>query len=455
MLILADDLDWKLWREIPRLHALEQAGSVLSDYVVSDSLCCPSRTTIFRGQYVHNHQVVSNDARRGGGWVAFRDRGYPRNSLGPWLHQAGIRTGLIGKFLNGYPDSPTEQTQAQPGWDTFIVPISRLNEYNGYDYTLNDNGTLEPHGHDSTDFLNDVLDTKAEAFITSGRSPFFLELASFTPHLPAPVAPRHLGSHTGDSAPRDQSFGAAVFDPPSWLRGLPPLTSRSMHHMDRLWQKRAESAESVADSVDAVHAALMRSGHLNDTLVIVTSDNGFHVGSYRTHWGKRTAFDTDVVVPAVLIGPGIPAGRVIDAVTSETDIAPTVLAVYGREPPEWFDGRSWLPLLAKSSRTSSQDPIWRTGTISESLDAPQPGDPDYELIQPATFIALRTHHWLFVRSTAGEEELYDRLADPMEIRNVINETPTRIVTALRQQLLALHRCAGRGCRYADSRPEPV
>jgi membrane-anchored protein YejM (alkaline phosphatase superfamily) len=67
----------------------------------------------------------------------------------------------------------------------------------------------------------------------------------------------------------------------------------------------------VSDSVDAVRASLAASRHTDDTLVIVTSDNGLPVGSDRTHRGKRSAFDADTVVPMVAIGPGVPAGQVV------------------------------------------------------------------------------------------------------------------------------------------------
>lgn len=68
VLLIADDLDWQLWNNVPRLRALQAQGTTLTNYVVTDSLCCPSRTSLFRGQYVHNHRVTSNTIVNGGGW---------------------------------------------------------------------------------------------------------------------------------------------------------------------------------------------------------------------------------------------------------------------------------------------------------------------------------------------------------------------------------------------------
>ncbi len=68
VLLLADDLDWATFNEVPRLKALMDKGTTLSNFVVTDSLCCPSRTSIFRSQFVHNHKVLSNVPETGGGW---------------------------------------------------------------------------------------------------------------------------------------------------------------------------------------------------------------------------------------------------------------------------------------------------------------------------------------------------------------------------------------------------
>jgi arylsulfatase A-like enzyme len=235
--------------------------------------------------------------------------------------------------------------------------------------------------------------------------------------------------------------------------GLPPIGPKKVKEMNRLWQQRAESAESVADSYDSVMAALVQSGHDKDTMVLVTSDNGFHVGSYRMHRGKRTAFDVDTVVPLVAIGPGIPEGKVVSRMASATDIAPTVTEALGAATPDWIDGRSLWPLL-DSSVQFGESTLWRTATLSESLGFTQPGDPDFQLIAPPTYEALRTEEWLYVESVTGERELYNRLEDPYELHNVIASTPNAIVDALHAQFIAMTSCAGASCRVADSMELP-
>lgn len=448
VLILADDLDWNLWRDIPRLRALQSQGTTFTNYVVTDSLCCPSRTSLLRSQYVHNHQVVSNDVASGGGWPAFKSKGYQNDCLPTWLHDAGVDTGLVGKYLNQFPYGKTERTAVEPGWNDFVVPISRVQNYRGYDYNLNDNGMVSSYGHAPTDFLSTVLDAKAADFISHASDHFFLELASFTPHLPSPVAARNRGSHAGEPAPRDPAFGTAVTNAPSWLAGQPAFGPALVAHLDRTWRRRAESAESVADSVDSVMSSLQASGHADDTLVLVTSDNGFHVGSYRLHRGKRTAYDPDTVVPLVAIGPGIAQGQEVSKMVSEIDLGPTIADVMGASTPLWVDGRSAWPLINGTSIP------WRTAALSESLGVVKLGDPDYQFISPPKYEALRTQHWLYVEYLNGERELYDRQNDPYEIDNIISTAPAAIVAALHSQLQALRACTGASCRVADAMPEP-
>lgn len=444
VLVLADDIDWKLWREIPRLAGLQAEGTTFSNYVVSESLCCPSRSTIFRGQYVHNHRVVSNDLATGGGWPTFRDLGYPADCLPVWLQKAGVHTGLVGKFLNEFPQTPGEATYVAPGWDTFVVPASRATPYSGYDYTLDVNGAQIPYGSKPRDYIGDVLNGYAGTFLAKAPSPFFLEVATFAPHLPAPVAPRHVGSHAGAKAPRDEAFNALVTNPPTWLAPVAKLDEGQIAVVDRLWQQRLESAESVADTVDQVRASLKASGHLDDTVIVVTSDNGFHAGSYGLARGKRTAFDTDTVVPLVMIGPGIAAGRTVDEMVSETDLAPTVTELLHANPPAWVDGRSLIPLLQGGSSP------WRTGVLTENIGVSEPGDPDYQLLAPHGFEALVTREWLYVQSGTDDVELYNRLRDPFELVNVAGSTPASVVAQLKAQLAALRTCAGASCRVADA-----
>ncbi len=449
--VLADDLDWNLFQEVPRLAALQEQGMTFMNHTVTDSLCCPSRTSILRGQYIHNHRVISNLSKTGGGWPTFRDRGAEADCLPVWLQSAGVTTALFGKYLNDYPDRPKAARYVPPGWNQWAVPISRGDSYSGYDYVLNDNGRLRSFGKKETDFLNDVITNKATDFIRTAPEGFFLELSTYNPHKPAPVAVRNKDTHLASVAPRTPSFNSYGLNEPSWLTSIEPITPWKQSKLDELWRKRAQSAESVADSVDAVLATLRETGRDANTLVVVTTDNGYHIGTHRLKKGKRTAFREDTVVPMVVIGPGVTPGSRIDAMTSTIDLAPTFTSILGSQAPNWVDGRNLTSIFASGAVPAS----WRNAIISESLGKSGPGDPDYQPQAPPSFTALRTPEYLFVTYRDGERELYDVQADPYEQNNIVKSADPRLVAALYSQMQALKSCAGDTCRTADAIPLPT
>jgi arylsulfatase A-like enzyme len=451
VVILADDMDWALFDGVPRLAALKEKGTTLTNFVVTDSLCCPSRASILRGQYVHNHGVLSNSPATGGGWLTFRDNGLEEDCVGTWLQDAGVSTALVGKYLNGYGKAPRTKRHLPPGWDHFVTSTSNR-AYAGYDYELNRNGVLAKYADDPEDFLNDVLTADATTWLSETDEPFFLLFSSYNPHVPAPASDKNTGSHAGATVPKTGAFNARGIGEPSWLRKTPALTAKGIARLDRLWTRRLESAESIADSYEAIVAELERSGRLDSTLIVVTSDNGYHAGARRLPTGKQTPFWEDSVVPAVLIGPGVPQGQTIDAMTSTIDLGPTLADLLDANVPSWADGRSLVPLL--------EDPDgfpWRTGVLLESLSKALPGDPDYTGFDAPVFRALRTAGWLYVEYSGGEVGLYDRVNDPAEINNVVSRTSPLVVAQLRSQLRALVACAGPSCRTADMRnaPSPV
>ena len=449
VLIMADDLDWQTFMQVPRLAALRQKGTTFTNHVVTDSLCCPSRTSVLRGQFVHNHQVISNVRATGGGWPTFQARGEQLDCLPTWLSAAGVTTAMIGKYLNEYPGPRDPKTYIPPGWNTWAVPTSR--GYEGYNYTLNVNGVLQKHAKAPTDYLNDVLNENAAKFIRSTSSPFYLELAPFAPHLPAPTAPRHAAAHPNAVAPRTPNYGATGVGEPSWLAGVPALSTKRIKTMDRIWRQRVRSSEAVADSVDTVMNSLRASGKADSTLVLITSDNGFHAGNHRLSAGKRTAFREDAVVPLIAIGPGVTPGATVTAITSTIDFGPTFATLLKAPTPTWLDGRSLIPLLQSPATPHG----WRTATITENDGTSIPSDPDYTPQSPPKYVAMRSNQWLLVLYANGDRELYNEVSDPYELVNVVATTDPSVVDALTAQAQALTACAGATCRVADAMPQPM
>jgi N-acetylglucosamine-6-sulfatase len=449
--VLADDLDWNLFNQIPRLAALKDQGITFTNQTVTDSLCCPSRVSIMRGQYIHNHKVISNIEETGGGWPTFRDRKQEQDCLPVWLDNVGVTTAMFGKYLNDFPSKPSEATYIPPGWDEWGVPISRGDAYSGYNYTMNDNGTLVRYGNKPTDFLNDVITNKATGFIETAQSPFFLQLSTYSPHKPAPVATRNVLKHGGTLAPRNATYNAFGVDEPKWMKDIKKLTPKQLAKADTMWRKRARSAESVGDSVDAIMAKLKETGHDKDTLVVVTTDNGYHVAERRMFKGKRTPYASDTVVPMIVLGPGVPTGVTVDTMTSTIDLGPTFAQLLGATAPNWVDGRSLVGFFNNGETPQG----WRNAVLSESLGISTPADPDYQKNAPPRFFALRSEKWLYVEYADGSKTLYDREKDPFEMVNLVKTANPLLLRSLSTQLKQLSTCSGDTCRTADSVTLPL
>ena len=112
---------------------------------------------------------------------------------------------------------------------------------------------------------------------------------------------------------------------------------------------RAQAVESVDKLIADVEATLSAEHLLKNTYIVFSSDNGYHIGQHRLTRGKQTAFDTDIRVPLIVAGPGVPKGRTVNQVTQNTDLYPTFVQLAGGVPGAQVDGRSLLPLLHPAS----------------------------------------------------------------------------------------------------------
>ncbi len=450
--ILTDDLSWDLInrRFAPHIAALERRGETFDHYFVADSLCCPSRATIFTGEFPHDTGVISNTAPSGG-YVKFQRRRLGRRTFAVPLARRGYATSLLGKYLNGYGDPMRSRwrTRVPPGWDDWHVANST--GYQEFRYLLDDNGHTDFYGGPrgactpggvAADIASagrrgdsygvDILSRDATAFIAraAGR-PFALEVATFAPHRPYTPSPRNACDFPGLRAPRDPSFDASNVDPPAWLGVRPPLSATELDTIDRSYRLRAQSVESVDALVARVEARLRALGELRHTYIVFSSDNGYHMGQHRLTWGKMTAFDTDIRVPLIVAGPRVPHGRVVHQVAQNTDLYPTFVALAGGHPHPGVDGHSLVALLHPHHHASLR---WRTLALVEHRGhARSPLDPDFEDGKlggdPTTYTALRisTRHLrhfpgpveaVYVEYTDGEREFYDIKRDPYERHNL-------------------------------------
>ena len=282
VLVVFDDLDVELARQMPTLRRLERSALSFPNAFVTAPLCCPSRVSILTGQYPHNHGVLLNRTDLGG-HGRFLATGGEERALPIWLQAAGYRTALVGKYLNRYGED-TDPTHVPPGWDEWIA----LTGFQAYtDYTLNVNGDLLTPSRS----LTEEIESRTLGLLDTLAPPFFVHVSPFEPHLP-------------------------------------------------LTEERPPPGEAAATRGELARRADALLGTLAEALppeayLIVTSDNGFHL---EPEPAKGTPYDTDTRVPLFIVGP--PAD-VDDRLALNIDIAPTLAGLAG-VPAPGVDGRSLL-----------------------------------------------------------------------------------------------------------------
>jgi arylsulfatase A-like enzyme len=217
---------------------------------------------------------------------------------------------------------------------------------------------------------------------------------------------------------------------------------------------------AVDEMVVSLVQTLEETGTLDNTYIVFSSDNGYHLGEHRLPVGKSTPYDESVRVPLIVRGPGVPVGVNVDQITLNTDLAPTFAELAGAPVADFVDGRSFAPLL--NGQVAAD---WRYGfliehflrsdyetvatpvaSITEAEEVPEMG---ISPVDAPHYDAVRTAGYLYVEYADGERELYDLRTDPYALQNEAATADPALLTELSASLAALKDCAGRSCREAE------
>jgi N-acetylglucosamine-6-sulfatase len=380
---------------------------------INDPMCCPSRATIATGLYSHHTGIENNTDRN-----KFDDS----STIATWLHAAGYRTALFGKYHLGLHGEPP--TFVPPGWDQWAAfPDGAY-----YNYTLNENGRLVHYGSAPRDYSTDVLARKSIDFLkrSAGGKPFFLYLSTRSPHDGYTPAVRYANRFENEPIPHSPSFNEAdMSDKPAWWR---KLALRKVADIDGARRKEYASLLAVDDAVKSIFDTLRSEGLLNNTVVFFMTDNGVALGEHRLR-GKACAYEPCVRTPLLVAYPGLGA-RTISALVSNIDIAPTFADLAHARPTTRVDGRSLVPLITGATPTN-----WPKQVLLRWKHDPSQAT-------PPSFWAIRTARYKYIETVATNEvELYDFAHDPDEIQSVAGRPAYARVQALLKQRLALLRRA--------------
>jgi arylsulfatase A-like enzyme len=432
------------------------------------------------------------------GWYGMKNRS---NILPAWLQQAGYRTALIGKWLNGYGalDAHGEVPHGFNIWRGLLD----VSAYDYFNFEMNVNGKLKTWGdsvfarglvdfanievtpnpdglqgvaaklkevfgpppytywgtHEAKNYSPDVTGKVTEGLVSAERhakKPFFIWWAPAAPHRedvattlmgrpgrdPRP-APRYAKKSERFKLPRPPSFNEAdISDKGANMRDHAPLlTAKQIAQLQLDYEGRIGSLLAVDDHVKRLMAILKRTHQMKNTLVVFVSDNGWLQGQHRIPGDKFLPYEESLRVPFILRGPGVPAGESVSSQVSNIDFAATLLDVARAHAGRTQDGVSLVPTLRNPQRQPNK--------IVE-IEAPRPL---FEQDVPVNawdrpWKGVRTERYTYVvYKETGEEELYDRRKDPSELRSVAADPAyAKIKARLAARLAKLDRCRGHSCQ---------
>jgi arylsulfatase A-like enzyme len=437
VVVVTDDMRGTDWQALPQTQEiLGSTGVTFPNYFVTTPACSPSRTSILTGLHAHEHGVWLGDEKDKDqnkdkdkeikGAAVFEAQGLPDRTIAVALQNAGYRTALVGKYLNGFGF----EHPIPIGWDDWCSTSST--RY--VDFELNENGVeVEYRGEDQ--YGTDVLAAKAVETIaaTPADQPLFLYFAPKAPHVPSTPAKRHLAAFQSARVKGDPSVNESdMSDKTAFLRKRSIERADALNEEERL---RLQSLLAVDEAIVQIVEALEAAGRLGTTYIFVLSDNGYAMGQHR--WlSKALPYDTVTRIPMIAFGPRFDAGVVDERLVTNCDIAPTLAELSGATLGD-VSGQSLL----------SEDE--RSVVLLENRPA-----------ATVPYRALRSKDWLYVEWDSGERELYDYRTDPFELENALAEweghTPSSAALAraeiLHNRLAELSACTGSECRSGERAP---
>lgn len=446
LFIVSDDLNCFLGcygdprAKTPHIDRLAARGVRFERAYCAFPLCGPSRNSFLTGLYPNSTGIHGNGS-------VFRQSIPSQLSMPQAFRLAGYFAARVGKMYHyNVPMSVGTNGHDDPGsWELELNPagVDRLEELTKI-FSLvpgEFGGTLSwyasPKGdRDHTDGI--LADDAAWVLERCGRDrsrPFFLAVGFFRPHTPyvAPKTP-YCDLYPAAEMPLVTGVEEDQKDVPK-----PALASRKAQQDAMTDDQRREAIRAYYASISFMDAqvgrvldALEQHGLADDTIVVFTSDHGYHMGEHGLYQ-KMSLFEESTRVPLIIAAPGrCKTGGVAAAPVSLVDIFPTLAALCAVDPPKNLQGQSLVTLLADPTAAGRG---WAVTQVTRGGERPKTAAAN----APGGFFgySLRTPRWRYTEWDEGRagRELYDHDADPRELTNLANvPAHAAVIADLSQQL---------------------
>ena len=438
LFLISDDLNNLLGcygdklAKTPNIDKLAARGVRFERAYCAFPLCGPSRNALLTGLYPNSTGILLNGQ-------IFRQTIPSQQSMPQVFRNTGYFAGRIGKLYHyNVPNSIGTNGHDDPGsWELELNPagVDRLEEQpriftltpGQFGGTLSWYASPKSDSHHTDAIMADDAEWVLERCAKQNDRPFFLGVGFFRPHTPY-VAPKpYFDLHPEKEMPVVQGVQEDQADiPPPGLASYKKEQDKLTDDLRRQCRQAYNASISFMDAqVGRVVAALDRLGLADNTIIVFTSDHGYHMGEHGL-WQKMSLFEESSRVPLLIVAPGVATkGGVAAAPVSHVDLFPTLTELCGVKPPANVQGQSLVPLLKDPSATGRG---WAITQVSRGGGAKQ-----------FFGYSLRTPRWRYTEWDEGAKgrELYDHDADPREITNMANDPAhAKTVDDLSHQLRA-------------------
>jgi iduronate 2-sulfatase len=445
LFLISDDLNNLLGcyedplAKTPNLDKLAARGVLFERAYCTYPLCGPSRNSLLTGLYPNSSGILQNSQ-------IFRQTIPSHVSLPQAFRNSGYFACRIGKLYHyNVPKSIGTNGHDDPGsWEMELNPagVDRLEEEPNI-------FTLTPGAFGAT--LSWYASPKSDAYHTDGLMaedanwvlercakrkdrPFFLAVGFFRPHTPYVSPAKYFDLYPEKEMPIVQGVKEDQADLPaaaleSYKREQDKLT-------DELRRQCLQAYRASISFMDAqvghVVDSLDRLGLAENTIIVFTSDHGYHMGEHGL-WQKRSLFEECARIPLLIVAPGITKpGAVAKSPVSHVDLYPTLAELCGVKTPNNLQGQSLVSLLKDPAAVGRG---WAITQVMRGGDSRRAGAKNL----PNFGYSLRTPRWRYTEWDEGERgrELYDHEADPRELTNLAEDAAyAKLVAELSTQLRA-------------------
>ncbi len=433
LFIVADDLNTDLGcygdRQVltPHIDRLAARGVRFDRAHSQYPLCNPSRVSFLTGRRPEatGVYVLNTSARKALPDAVtlprfFRQNGYYTAGAGKIFHSQGMNDTDAWDF---YADRAGEDAQEKAAITA---------RYQGGDGRPRAH-VLDGDGSQTRDGINTATIKRLLAERAADKRPFFLALGYHKPHLPWTAPKKYFDLYpprtlTPASEPAMENIPSIALQ--TELSGFAQPDSRA-----EALQGYYACVSFIDDLLGSVLADLERLQLADNTLVVLFSDHGFHLGDHGGLWAKLSAFERATRVPLIIAGAGVPRGRVVDVPVELLDLYPTLAELAGFSAPAGLDGLSLAPALQGQTlpRDYAASMVFHYDTVSQRD------------VLGRTIIAQTWRYTEWDRGAAGRE-LYLTSDDPGEYRNRGDDPSLQSTLALAQGALG---------RLPEPRPGPA